>query len=193
MLNELRCGLSLLMVSILGLGLAYPFIVTGAGQALFPHQANGSLIEIDGAIIGSELIGQHFLSDKYFHSRPSAAGGGYDASNSMGSNLAPSSKDLIETVTERVNELRLTGGNRPIPIDLVAASGSGLDPHISVAAALFQAPRVAYARAVPPAQIEALIAHATEGRTFGFLGEQRVNVFAINRALDAAFAETAAP
>lgn len=193
MLKELRAGLALLAVSTLTFGVGYPLLMTGAGQALFTHQANGSLVESEGRIIGSALIGQAFISDKYFHPRPSAAGGGYDAGNSMGSNLAPSSKDLMETLAERANELGKENGLRPIPVDLATASGSGLDPHISVAAALFQAPRVASARAVQTEQIEALIARHTEGRPFGFLGEKRVNVLEINRALDAAFAGTAAP
>ncbi len=158
--------------------------MTGMGQILFPHQANGSLVKSSDAIIGSELIGQNFTSDKYFHPRPSAAGNGYDAGNSSGSNLAPSSADLIQTITSRVADLRKAGDTRPIPVDLVTASGSGLDPDISVASAEFQAARVAEARRLPLPQVEKLISSFTTSRAFGIFGESRVNVLAINQALD---------
>jgi potassium-transporting ATPase KdpC subunit len=182
--QELRSSLGLLIFLTLLTGVGYPLFVTMAGQSLFPHQANGSLVKEGDIIFGSELIGQTFSSDKHFHSRPSAAGSGYDAANSSGNNLAPTSTKLIDTVAERVKELRKTGDLRPIPVDLVTSSGSGLDPDISVAAAQFQASRVAEANNLPLPLIEKLISSNTTPRTFGFLGEKRVNVLAINRALD---------
>jgi K+-transporting ATPase ATPase C chain len=184
MFQELRASLTLLIVFTLIAGVGYPFLVTGMGQAFFPHQAQGSLVEKDGAIVGSELIGQNFTGDAYFHPRPSAAGSGYDASNSSGSNLAPSSPALLKTIGQRVAELRLSGNADSIPVDLVTTSGSGLDPDISVAAAVFQAARVAHARNLALPQLQDLIARNTTPRMFGILGENRVNVLAINRALD---------
>jgi K+-transporting ATPase ATPase C chain len=184
MLQELRASLGLLILFTLLTGVAYPLLTTGIGQALFPHEAAGSLAVKDGQIIGSELIGQNFPDTKYFHSRPSAAGNGYDAGNSSGSNLAPSSPDLIKTITARVNDIRKWGDDRAIPVDLVTASGSGLDPDISVAAANFQALRVAQERNIPLPQVETLIAQNTTPRKFGILGEARVNVLAINMELD---------
>ncbi len=191
MLKELRAGLSLLLLSTLALGIGYPLFVMGVGKTFFPHQANGSLVESEGKIVGSKLIGQSFASDKYFHPRPSAAGGGYDATNSMGSNLAPSAEDLIETLTERAAERRAPEDTRPIPIDLITSSGSGLDPHISVASALFQAPRVAAARNLNPAIVQAMIEKHTEARSFGLSGERRINVLAINMELDSSATEAA--
>ena len=184
MFQELRASLTLLTLLTLVTGLAYPLAMTGLGNTLFPHQANGSLIEKDGKIIGSELIGQNFTSDTYFHPRPSAAGSGYDAANSSGSNLAPTAPDLLKTVTERVTELRKTGDQHTIPVDLVTTSGSGLDPDISVAAANFQAARIAQARNIPTTQIQDLITQNTTPRTFGLLGENRVNVLRLNQTLD---------
>lgn len=184
MFQELRASFTLLLIFTLITGIAYPLAMTGLGQALFPHQANGSLVTQDGKIIGSELIGQNFTNDKYFHPRPSAAGNGYDASNSASSNLAPTAPDLIKTVAERVAELRVTSPSLPIPVDLVTASASGLDPDISVAAANFQATRVSNARGVPLQEIQDMIVQGTTPRSFGVLGENRVNVLAINRALD---------
>jgi potassium-transporting ATPase KdpC subunit len=184
MFREIRSSLGLFISLTLLTGAAYPLFMTFVGQSLFPHQANGSLIKEGDKIIGSELIGQNFSSDRYFHPRPSAAGNGYDAAASSGSNLAPSSIKLIDAATLRVEELRKTGDVRSIPVDLVTSSGSGLDPDISVAAAQFQAPRIALARSLPLQQIEKLISSHTTPRTFGFLGENRVNVLALNRALD---------
>jgi K+-transporting ATPase ATPase C chain len=184
MLKELRASLGLLIFFTLLCGIGYPLLVTGVGETVFPHQAMGSLVEANGKIIGSELIGQTFASDKYFHPRPSAAGNGYDAGNSAGSNLAPSSKDLLDTIAARVADYRKSGDGRPIPADLVTASGSGLDPDISVASAEFEAPYVAAARGLPLFQIKDLIASHTTPRAFGVFGEKRVNVLAINRALD---------
>ncbi len=185
MLQELRSILGLLVFFTLVLGLGSPLLSARVGQALFPHQANGSLIETSGAIVGSELIGQNFSFPKYFHPRPSAAGNGYDAADSSASNLPPTSEALIETIGARVADLRQIREARPIPIDLVTASGSGLDPDISVASAQFQVPRIAEARGLPPATIDKLIAETTTPRTFGVFGENRVNVLKINMALDA--------
>ena len=184
MFQEIRAGLGVLALFTLLTGVLYPLVVTGVGQTLFPLQAGGSLVEKEGKIIGSSLIGQNFTGDGYFHGRPSAAGNGYDAGNSSGSNLAPSSADLIKTVTARVAALRESGDARPVPVDLVTASGSGLDPDISVAAAKFQAGRVAEARGVTAAEVEKLIAKKTTPRSLGVFGEKRVNVLAINQALD---------
>ncbi|MGB9152534.1 MAG: potassium-transporting ATPase subunit KdpC [Alphaproteobacteria bacterium] len=190
MFQELRASLTLLIIFTLLTGVGYPLLMTGIGNSLFPHQAKGSLVRKDGAIIGSELIGQNFTDDKYFHPRPSAAGNGYDASNSSGSNLGPSAPDLIKTITARVADLRNSNEFAPIPVDLVTASGSGLDPDISVASANFQAARVAQARNIPMPRIEELIIQNTRARRFGVLGENRVNVLAINRALDLQMAVT---
>jgi K+-transporting ATPase ATPase C chain len=184
MFQELRASLCLLVLFTLLTGVGYPLLVTAVGQAFFPHQANGSLVRSEGTIIGSELIGQNFPDDKYFHARPSAAGNGYDASNSSGSNLAPTSPDLVKTLTARVDDLRKDGDTRAIPVDLVTASGSGLDPDISVAAANFQVMRVAQARHVPVQQVQDIVAKNVTPRLFGVLGESRVNVLALNRALD---------
>jgi len=185
MFQELRASFSLLALFVLITGIGYPFLVTGIGKSFFPYQAKGSLIEKNGQIIGSELIGQNFSDDKYFHPRPSAAGDGYDAGNSSGSNLAPTSTDLLKTITERVAELRKNGDMRPIPVDLVTASASGLDPDISIAAATFQAERVASARGISVQQVHDLITLNMTPRLFGVLGENHVNVLKINRALDA--------
>jgi len=163
------------------LGVAYPLAMTGAAQALFPHQANGSLIEQEGAILGSTLIGQAFSSEDYFHSRPSAVN--YDGAGNGGSNLGPTSAALMARIDADVERLRPSG--RRIPVDLVTTSGSGLDPHISPAAARYQAERVAAAREVPIEEVLKLVLAATEDRTFGVLGEPRVNVLQLNLTLDA--------
>ncbi|MEO8279636.1 MAG: potassium-transporting ATPase subunit KdpC [Ideonella sp.] len=170
-------------------GIAYPLVVTGIGQTAFPEQAAGSLILRDGKVVGSSLIGQNFSDPKYVWGRPSAtAPYPNNASSSGGSNQGPLNPALIDAVKGRIEALRAAdpGNTAPVPVDLVTASASGLDPHISVAAATFQAARVAKARSLPAAQVQQLIEKHTEGRLFGFLGEPRVNVLQLNLSLDAA-------
>lgn len=177
-------ALRMTVVTTILLGLAYPLAVTGLAQWLFPSQANGSMVTRDGAIVGSALLGQTFTSAYYFHGRPSAAGAGYDAANSGGSNLGPTNKKLIDAVTANVAAARAENPGVPVPVDLVTASGSGLDPHVSPAAALFQVPRVARERHATEADVRALVTSKIEGRQFGLLGEPRVNVLLLNLALD---------
>jgi len=174
------------IVTTLLLGLAYPLVVTGLAQVIFPEKANGQLIRnADGAVIGSRLIGQPFSSAGYFRSRPSAAGAnGYDASASSGSNLGPTNPKLIDRVKADVAKLQAENPGKPVPIDLVTTSGSGLDPHISPAAAEFQVPRVARERGMREDELREIVAAHTEGRQFGFLGEPRVNVLELNLDLD---------
>lgn len=192
MLHELRQAIrpaiSLLLLLTLITGLAYPLAMTGLAQALFPAQANGSLIRQDGRVIGSSLIGQRFTSAGYFQGRPSAAGDGYDAAASAGSNLAPGSANLAARIREARSGEGLT--SMAPPADLVTTSASGLDPHVSPEAAFVQAGRVAAARSLPQARVEALIRAGIEEPLLGFLGERRVNVLALNRQLDA---DAAAP
>ena len=169
------------------LGVIYPLVVTALAQVLFHDKANGQLIVQNGKVVGSRIIGQPFTTDPYFHSRPSAAGNGYDAANSSASNLGPTNHTLIDRVNASVAQLKTENPAQPIPIDLVTTSGSGLDPHITPATANFQIPRVAKARGISEAQLQTLIARHTEGRQLGFLGEARVNVLALNLDLDAQF------
>jgi K+-transporting ATPase ATPase C chain len=189
-LQALKTGSLMLLVMTALTGLAYPLVVTGIGQLLFNDQANGSQLERDGVTIGSELIGQNFFGTPgYFWGRPSAAGDGYDASASSGSNLGPTNQVLLDRIDETIAELQAAHPERAgaeIPVDLVTASGSGLDPHISPAAAEYQAPRIARERGISEEQVRALVEEATDGRTFGILGEPRVNVLKLNLALDEA-------
>ncbi len=193
MIRQLRPALAVLFVLTIVTGLVYPLVITGIAQLVFPHQANGSIIMVDGKPVGSELIGQQFSDPKYFWGRLSATGDyPYNAFNaqtgtgSSGSNYGPMNPALLKAVQGRVDALRAAdpGNTLPIPVDLVTASGSGLDPNISVAAALYQAPRVARLRGLPLERVQALVAQYTQGRQLGFLGEPRVNVLELNLALD---------
>jgi len=196
MLREIRPAIVVLIALTLITGLAYPLAMTGVAQVLFPRQAQGSLIERNGTVVGSELIGQVFESDKYFHGRPSATTAPdpndstktvpapYNAANSGGSNLGPSNKALIDRVQGEIDKLKKENSSPPVPADLVTTSASGLDPHISPEAALFQVPRIAKARKLSEERIRQLVADHTEGRLLGLLGESRVNVLLLNLALD---------
>jgi K+-transporting ATPase ATPase C chain len=196
MLRQIRPALVVLVALTLITGLAYPLAMTGIAQLLFPRQAQGSLIERNGTVVGSELIGQVFESDKYFHGRPSATTAPdpndatktvpapYNAANSGGSNLGPSNKALVDRVQGDMDKLKQENASAPVPADLVTTSASGLDPDISPEAALFQVPRIAKARNVPEDRLRQLVVDRTEGRLFGLLGEPRVNVLLLNLALD---------
>ena len=187
MKDQIRSALTMLVILTVLTGLVYPLAVTGIAQLLFPHQANGSLVVRDGKVIGSEFIGQYFDQPKYFWSRPSATSPfPYNAAASSGSNLGPTNPALIEAVKGKVAALRAAepDNDNPIPVDLVTASGSGLDPHISLAAAAFQVRRVARARGLEEGAVERLVMQYTEGRQFALLGESRVNVLKLNLALD---------
>jgi len=179
-----RTSIRFTLVTTVLVGLGYPLLVTGIAGAVFPHKAAGSLIVKDGKVIGSELLAQSFTSDKYFHPRPSAAGNGYDATASGGSNLAQSNKALVDRIQGSIDKLAQENPGKPVPIDLVTTSGSGLDPDITPDAAEFQAPRVAKARGLTAERVQQLIGQNTAGRQLGVLGEPRVNVLELNLALD---------
>ena len=201
MLREIRPAIVLLIGLTLITGLAYPLVMTGIAGAIFPKQAQGSLIERDGKVVGSALIGQEFKDDRYFHGRPSATTAPdpndstktvpapYNAANSGGSNLGPTSKALNDRIKDDVEKLKVENPSVPVPVDLVTTSASGLDPDISPEAALFQVPRVAKARNMPEERVRELVAQNTAGRLGGIIGEPRVNVLALNLALDAASAK----
>ena len=184
MKRELILALRFTVVTTLVFGLIYPLGLTGVSKLLFPRQAAGSLVEKNGQVVGSKLIGQSFSSDKYFHARPSAAGNGYDASASSASNLAPTNQALVDRVKSDVAKLQQENLGVAIPVDLVTASGSGLDPEISPAAAEFQIPRVAKARGMSDDSLRGLVARHSLTRTWGIFGEPRVNVLELNLELD---------
>ncbi|HEX2814071.1 MAG TPA: potassium-transporting ATPase subunit KdpC [Sphingopyxis sp.] len=191
-ISSLRPALVMTLLFAALLGLAYPLAITAVGQALFPVQANGSLVRDNGRVVGSTVVGQAFASDRYFHSRPSAAGDGYNGLASSGSNLGPTSQALATRVKADVARLSGTAPGPNVPPDLVTASASGLDPHISPEAALYQVERVAHARSLDPANVRRIVEQAIETPLLGFLGEPRVNLFKLNRRLDALGAKPAA-
>ncbi|PYQ74278.1 MAG: potassium-transporting ATPase subunit C [Acidobacteria bacterium] len=183
-IRNLVIAVLMTIVTTILLGLVYPLAMTAIAQAIFPDKANGQLVMREGRVIGSRIIGESFSSPGYFHGRPSAAGTGYDAANSAGTNLGPTSRKLVDAVKTAVAAAQKENPSAPVPIDLVTSSASGLDPHLSPAAALFQAPRVAAARHASEADVRRLVEAHIEPRQFGFLGEPRVNVLELNLALD---------
>ncbi len=187
MLKQLNTGLRITIVTIVLLGLVYPLAMTAAAQALFPRQANGSLVTVNGKVVGSAIVGQLWTKPQYFQGRPSAAGKGYDPTSTGGTNLGPTSKKLMDGTRATIAQLEKENPDRngPPPIDLVTSSGSGIDPDISPEAANWQAPRVAKARGLDVGTVRTLVARHVQGRTFGFLGEPRVNVLELNLAIDA--------
>jgi K+-transporting ATPase ATPase C chain len=186
MKKNLLISVFMTLVTTVLLGLVYPLVVTGLAQVLFPEKANGQLIRRNGTVIGSHIIAQPFVGAGYFHPRPSAAGAnGYDASNSAGSNLGPTNQKLLDRVNADVGSAQVENPGKPVPIDLATTSASGLDPHITPAAAEFQVPRVAKARGMSQGAVRELVAGNTQGRQWGFFGEPRVNVLELNLALDA--------
>jgi K+-transporting ATPase ATPase C chain len=187
-LSHLFTSLLYTLVTVVVLGLIYPLVIWGLGSLLFPHQANGSLVESDGKLVGSEIVGQLWTKPQYFQGRPSAAGKGYDPTSTGGTNLAPTSKKLMDATKATIAALKKANPNAPgePPIDLVTSSGSGIDPDISPEAAAWQVPRVAQARKMTAAAVQAIVDANVTPRQFGILGEPHVNVLALNRALDAA-------
>ena len=186
MKKNLLIALWFTLVTTVMFGILYPLAITGLAQVLFPNRANGQLIERNGKIVGSRIIGQSFTGPGYFHSRPSAAGTGYDATSSSGSNLGPTNKTLLDRVKADVEKAQAENPSASVPVDLVTASGSGLDPHISPAGAEFQIPRVASERRISEAELRALVRKFTRDRQFGIFGEPRVNVLELNLELDGA-------
>ncbi len=191
MKKNLGISIAMTVLTTVLLGLIYPVVVTGLAQLIFPHKANGELIEKNGKVIGSKIIGQGFTAPGYFHSRPSAAGNGYDAANSGGSNLGPTNQKLLDRVKSDVTAAQAENPVAAVPIDMVTTSASGFDPHITPVNAEFQLPRVARARGISVEQVQALVSKHTEGRQFGILGEPRVNVLELNLDLDQQFPSAA--
>ena len=190
MKKNLIISVLMTVVTTVLLGVVYPLVITGIAKVMFPHQAAGELIQRNGEVIGSRIIAQPFTGAGYFHGRESVAGNGYDAANSGGTNYAPTNQKLIDRVRQDVASLQSENPGRPIPVDLVTTSASGLDPHISPANAEFQVPRVARERGISPDELRRLVAKHTEDRQLGFLGEPRVNVLELNLELDATHPET---